>query len=116
MISRAFGFMVVAVSLLAAAEARADKIDGSWCREDGAHLSIDGSSILTPGGASISGDYRRHFFRFVMPPSEPGAGSTVDLALLNENTVQGRVGSGPPVMWIRCAPPVSLLRWSGGIG
>lgn len=110
------GLAIGAVILLGAAAARADKIDGSWCREDGAHLSIDGSSIVTPGGTSLSGEYRRHFFRFVVPPAEPGAGSTVDLALLNENTVQERVGSASPTIWVRCTAPVSLLPRHARLG
>lgn len=102
--------LIATAILLAAGGARADKIDGSWCRDDGEHLSIDGPEITTPGGASISGDYRRHFFHYVVPAPEPGAGSSVDLILVNEDTVQARVGDSPPATWTRCAPPVSLLR------
>ena len=99
--------IAVALGVLAATSAHADSIDGSWCRDDGAHLSIEGPAITTPGGSSITGDYRRHFFHFVVPPAEPDAGSGVDLILLNENTVQQRVGAAPPVLWSRCTPPIS---------
>ena len=98
---------VVAVSL--AGPARADKIDGSWCDEGGQRLSIDGPAIVTPGGNSLGGDYNRHFFRYVVPDGEPNSGATIQMRLLNEETMQRRL-AGPSAAvetWHRCGAPVS---------
>ncbi len=45
----------------------ADVIDGNWCQADGRHLEIDGSTITTPGGNTIQGDYGRHTFTYTVP-------------------------------------------------
>jgi hypothetical protein len=95
------------LALLAGA-ARADKIDGSWCDGGGQRLSIDGPAIVTPGGNAIQGDYNRHFFSYVVPAGEPNGGVTMQMRLLNEETMQRRAGPGAEVeTWHRCAPPVS---------
>ena len=40
-----------------------------------------------------------------MPASEPGAGSQIDMLLLNEETVQlTRKGQAAPEIWRRCKP------------
>jgi hypothetical protein len=54
--------MAAAGSLLAPALAQADAIDGHWCAADGRVMTIEGASILTPGGAKMTGDYSRHAF------------------------------------------------------
>jgi hypothetical protein len=50
----------------------------------------------------------------VVPPTDPGAGQTVSMMLMNEDTVHLRIGTGPsyssdgPVqVWHRCGPPTS---------
>jgi hypothetical protein len=92
----------------------ADVIDGHWCFTDGKRISIQGPAIVTPGGSHIQGDYSRHFFTYVVPQVEPDSGQTVSMALVNEDTVQLRIGTGPayssdgPVqVWHRCGPPTS---------
>ena len=91
----------------------ADAIDGSWCHgTDGKRMSINGSRIVTPGGAAIDGDYHRHFFSYVVPQDEPLGGGTVTMTLLDENTVRLRLpargmGSSDEQVWLRCGPPVS---------
>jgi hypothetical protein len=97
-----------------AASAWADVIDGHWCFTDGERISIQGPSIVTPAGSQIQGDYSRHFFTYVVPPTDPGAGQTVSMMLMNEDTVHLRIGTGPsyssdgPVqVWHRCGPPTS---------
>jgi hypothetical protein len=106
-IAAAFGFT------LFAAPAFADAIDGDWChRPDGRRFSIRGPDIVTPGGAHLQGDYGRHSFSYAVPASEPGAGKTVFMMLLDENTVHLRLGeafAANPETWIRCSPSVSSL-------
>ncbi len=88
--------------------ARADKIDGSWCDGTGQRLSIDGPAIVTPGGNAITGDYNRHHFSYVVPAGEPNQGTTMQMRLLNEETMQRRAGPDANVeTWHRCAAPVS---------
>jgi hypothetical protein len=83
--------------------ARADAIDGNWCAQDGRVMSIDGPAIVTPGGSQISGNYSRHAFSYVVPPGESGAGATVLMILLNEETVRLAPGNGAPEeIWHRC--------------
>ena len=66
----------------------ADAIDGDWCGSDGKRMTIRGPSIITPGGQQVTGDYTRHFFSYVIPAGELGAGATVAIQLLNEYLAQ----------------------------
>jgi hypothetical protein len=100
--------LVVAIGLvalvLAARPARADAIDGQWCFAS-SHFEINGPNIRTPGGNSISGDYDRHGFKYVVPANEEGAGTQVVMVLLNEETVQLTPAPGSaPQIWRRCKP------------
>jgi hypothetical protein len=100
--------------VLFAAPAFADAIDGDWCHQaSGRRFSIRGPQIVTPGGTSMAGDYSRHWFSYVVPAPEPGAGKTVFMQLLDENTVHLRLGeeaAANPETWIRCSPTTSALR------
>lgn len=88
--------------------ARADAIDGDWCHAGGARMSIRGPAIVTPGGQQTSGNYTRHFFSYVVPAGESGAGATVDIQLLSEDLARARQGSDPAVHeWRRCPPGIS---------
>jgi len=88
--------------------ALADAIDGDWCLANGKHMSIQGPEIITPGGKQTRGDYSRHFFSYVIPPGESGAGETVSITLLSEYLAHARIGSDPAVHeWHRCQPGVS---------
>jgi hypothetical protein len=100
---------VAAVALIElATPAYADAIDGDWCRADGSQMSIHGPEITTPGGKQTRGDYTRHFFSYVIPAGEAGAGETVNITLLSEYLAHARVGSDPTVqVWRRCQPGVS---------
>jgi hypothetical protein len=94
--------------LVQAAPATADAIDGDWCRADGKRMSIRGPAIVTPGGKEIQGDYTRHFFSYVIPPGEAGAGNKVSITLLGEYLAHAREGEGAAVQeWRRCQPGVS---------
>ncbi len=88
--------------------ALADAIDGDWCRADGKRMTIRGPAIVTPGGQQTSGDYTRHFFSYVIPAGEAGAGATVSIQLLSEYLAHARQGPDAPVQeWRRCQPGVS---------
>ena len=94
--------------LLLAAPAYADAIDGAWCREPALRVMINGTSIVTPAGTRMQGNYDRHNFSYVIPTGEPGAGATVQMRLLGEELMQSRTGeSGATESWRRCGPPVS---------
>ena len=92
--------------------AMADAIDGNWCHNDGRRLSIRGPEVVTPGGKVMEGNYSRHWFSYVVPPPEPGAGETIFMTLLNENTVQTRRGEAASAeeTWLRCSPSTSSIR------
>jgi hypothetical protein len=98
-----------AIVLMSAGSARADRIDGDWCRADGKHMTISGPQITTPGGKQIRGDYDRHFFSYVIPAGEAGAGETVSITLLSEYLAHARQGSDATAVqvWNRCQPRVS---------
>ena len=110
-----FGSAVALLALVAGGPALADVIDGNWCSTDGRHLQIDGTTIITPGGHQITGDYGRHTFSYSVPSSEPSPGATVFMRLMNETTVDVWVGaaSTDPAtaeIWKRCTPVASLPR------
>ena len=104
-----FAASVCMALLVQVAPARADAIDGDWCRADGKRMSIRGPQIVTPGGKETRGDYTRHFFSYVIPAGEPGAGATVAITLLSEYLAHAREGGGtaPVQEWRRCPPRVS---------
>ncbi len=86
--------------------ALADVIDGDWCQADGRHMQINGPTIVTPGGNTLQGLYFRHSFSYTVPASEPSAGATVNMRLVNEQTVDLWMGatSGEAEVWKRCTP------------
>lgn len=114
-LTASLGAAVLASALLAAGSARADVIDGDWCAtSDGRHFSIRGPEIVTPAGTRLQGSYTRHSFLYVVPPAEPGAGQTVAMILVNEETVNLRMAANaaeaaqaPVQVWHRCAPDIS---------
>lgn len=61
---------VAMIWLVGSSGARADAIDGNWCAEDGRTLTINGPRITTPAGSTITGDYSRHGFVYVIPANE----------------------------------------------
>lgn len=107
-------FVILLAIALPHGPAWADAIDGNWCHADGRLMSIAGPSIVTPRGSQISGDYRRHFFTYRVPASEPAAGSVISMNQLNEQTIQVRRGAdlaaaeaATPETWRRCTAAVS---------
>ncbi len=57
----------------------------------------------------MEGAYSRHTFTYTVPASEPDAGQETAMRLLNETTVEVRVGTPerPGVIWHRCTGTVS---------
>ena len=105
-LSAASGF----IAFIAASDiARADAIDGDWCRADGKRMSIHGPDIMTPGGKQTRGDYSRHGFSYVVPTGEAGAGDQVAITLLSEYLAHARQGpdTASVQVWNRCQPGVS---------
>ncbi len=98
------GALLALLLTLPAVPALADAIDGHWCAEDGRHLSIEGPAITTPGGAQMRGDYRRHYFSYVIPASEPNAGATTNMTLINHNELRLKVqiDAAKTETWRRC--------------
>ena len=96
--------------------ASADAIDGNWCHQDGRRFSILGPQIVTPGGKTMKGNYSRHYYFYVPPASERGAGQIITMTLVNENTVHLQYGeaSGPAEIWLRCSQTISLIFAVGG--
>jgi hypothetical protein len=110
MLDRGFIILILcSVLTLIAGGARADAIDGDWCRADGKRMSIRGPEIVTPGGQQTRGDYDRHHFSYVVPAGEAGAGEAVAITLLSEYLAHARQGSdaAPIQEWRRCQPGVS---------
>jgi hypothetical protein len=109
---------LAALTLVAASGvARADVIDGAWCHAATERLTIDGPAIVTPAGNAIRGNYSRHYFSYVVPRGEAGAGTTVEMRLLNEQTMQLRTAPDAPVQtWHRCSPAVSRHDTAGIAG
>jgi hypothetical protein len=88
--------------------ALADAIDGDWCHSSGKRMSIRGPAIVTPGGQQTNGNYTRHFFSYVIPAGEIGAGATIEIQLLGEYLAHARQAGDPSVQeWRRCQPGVS---------
>lgn len=98
------GALLALLLTLPAGPARADAIDGHWCAEDGRHLSIEGPAITTPGGKRMRGDYRRHYFSYVIPAAEPNAGAITNMTLINDNELRLKVqiDAAKTETWRRC--------------
>ena len=105
----AVGLTIAAGIVLAVDDvAFADAIDGDWCRSNGERMSIRGPSIVTPGGQQTTGNYTRHFFSYVIPNGEAGAGVVVEIQLLGEYLAHAHQAGDQSIQeWHRCQPGVS---------
>lgn len=94
---------------LGAVAARADAIDGEWCRE-GRNFKIEGPNITTYAGTRMTGDYDRHGFRYVAPGNEPEAGTEIVMRLRSDDLLDlyrraagaTAPNSPDPEAWRRC--------------
>jgi hypothetical protein len=102
------GMVLGAILPVCAVPALADAIEGHWCYADGRRFEIAGPTIVTPARTRTSGQYDRHGFVYVVPPSDPGAGTTITMVLLGETTVRLKPGGAAEETWNRCGPPISL--------
>ncbi len=111
MVRTAASVLAVFLGLAIPTGALADAIDGHWCHRDGRRLSIDGPTLVTPGGRAMTGDYDRHGFVYVVPAGEPGAGERVTMQLIDEYTVILRTGADSAKsveqVWKRCGAPTA---------
>lgn len=96
------------VVFASAGSAFADQIDGSWCAPTGESMTIEGSTVITPGGRTLSGRYDRHNFSYDIPDGETSAGGRVDANQIDDQHI--RVTIAPPAqkepaphaIWTRC--------------
>ena len=106
--------LLVLASMLVTTTARADAIDGNWCHTSHGNLEIRGENIITPGGTQMTGAYTRHTFRYVSPAGERAANQTINMAIVDDETlhliVEG-TDSGIEV-WQRCRVNVSQVACS----
>lgn len=100
--------LAVSALVLTAVGARADAIDGEWCRE-GRSFKIEGPRIRTYAGSSLNGLYDRHRFEYTAPASEPEAGAVIVMQLRGKEEVhlyrkpkEGGACDQPPEIWRRC--------------
>ena len=82
--------------------AGADEISGDWCSALGAHLRIEGDTVITPGGQRTHGIYSRHAYEFILPEGEDDAGVVVRLRQLSEERVIVTFEGRDPEEWQRC--------------
>ena len=104
------GFVLgLALLLASGASALADVIDGDWCHDDGRRFSIHGPTIVTPGGATLQGDYTRHSFQYTVPLNEAGGGQPISMTLRSETRVDVRTGGPSEIIqvWHRCTATTS---------
>ena len=101
--------IAAAMVVVPSVSVRADAIDGDWCNSTGKRMAIRGPDILTPGGTKLKGNYTRHFFSYVIPQGESGAGKTMAITLLSEYLAHAREGGddAPVIEWRRCQPGIS---------
>jgi len=102
---------LIATGLLLPNVAHADAIDGHWCHDDGRRFEINGPVIVTPSHARTQGQYDRHHFSYIVPSGDPGAGATIDMALMGETVLRLKAGNTAEETWQRCGPPISLRGW-----
>ena len=103
---------ILALLFLIMPEARADSIDGTWCRaQDQKMMTISGSQLIIDRFVS-TGQYSRHSFVADWPnPSQndPDAGSRVHMRLVDEMNlhlmkVRPNGENTPKESWHRCQP------------
>jgi hypothetical protein len=94
--------IVAVLALAGASSALADSIDGNWCDGKGRQMSIQGPTIVTPGGTTMEGRYSRHAFSYAVPERESPAGAAVSMTLAGETVIRLRVGEGAIETWNRC--------------
>jgi hypothetical protein len=107
MISGRSRSLFAAALMVISSKAHADAIDGDWCYA-AQNLNIQGERIRTPAGSEAAGNYSRHAFDYIVPANETGAGTTVSMQLLGEETMSltraSAIAVNAPEVWKRCKP------------
>ncbi len=80
----------------------ADQIDGDWCNGSGKHINIEGTTIKTPGGKTLAGNYDRHAFDYVSPEGEDHAGKTLKMQQYSDNHMEMTLPDGSTERWRPC--------------
>jgi len=94
----------------AAANGTDGAINGAWCSPDGKRITIDGTTVTTPGGNTVTGEDRGRAFRFVLPDGEFDAGTEIWLELEDSGNLRvsrlkdTTLGPPPHDEWTRCDP------------
>jgi hypothetical protein len=107
----ALAFPLTALLLAAPGSAMADVIDGDWCFARAA-VRDPRAEYRDPAGSGTTGDYSATISAMSCPESDPDAGKTIDMRLMNENAVflwlggQAMVRNASPSRH-RCLPAVS---------
>lgn len=96
-------------SLASSGQALADKIDGTWCSPRGASVSVDRSTVITPGGNTVTANYDRHHVDFEIPAGEPDGGKRFSADQLNDDQIRvvildpSGASATPSEIWTPCA-------------
>ena len=80
----------------------ADALDGDWCNGRDGKLTISGSSIITPSGRTVSGNYSRHRFTYTAPEDDWNGGKNIVIQQLNEDAMDLSVDGNAPTRWSPC--------------
>lgn len=82
--------------------ALADALDGDWCNAIDGKLTIDGSTIITPAGKSVEGNYSRHRFDYTPPEGDWNAGQPIVIQQYSHTLMKLSVGDQPAREWRPC--------------
>jgi hypothetical protein len=94
-------------SLLPAASASADSLDGRWCTFDGRRMAINGPAVMVPGRGWTTGEYFRGALVYGVPGRQPGTRLQVSLSELDEENLEVAIDGARAEIWHRCGPPMS---------
>ncbi len=82
--------------------ALADSLDGDWCHADHGKLTIDGSTIITPAGRKLTGEYGRHRFIYDAPAGGWNGGKRIVIQQFSDHLMELKAGEGNAAPWKPC--------------
>lgn len=82
--------------------AMADALDGDWCNDVDGKLTIDGSTITTPGGQQVEGKYGRHRFEYTAPAGDWNGSKSIVIRQFSEQSMELTVEGGSGRRWQPC--------------
>ena len=99
----------VLASLVFAAQAHADQIDGAWCKPNSTdRMHINGSEVTTPAGNLVIAHYTRHSVEYDVPEGETPIGGRIRADQIDDERIDvariKKVQLEPPAhdIWTRC--------------